>query len=211
VGLTGTWLRVRERVYSNLLGLRVENGRSDVTRIPEGFSDYFVSHGAGDAAAHALGTLSSEVEREANVLAHIDGFWLCFGSRFAALAFVAFVTRAPLGPLHRRHTAKGPGGAERTATFTIFTSEAAIPLSAKPGHSPRAAKLSLSVDSVEKPLGCGPWLTVSGEKLGLCASCGEDGGRKGDELRRLGRSDLRLTNGRSCLDVQDHPCLRSIR
>ena len=51
------------------------------------------------ASARALGTLSARVAREANVLAYIDGFWLCFWLAIAALAFVAAITRAPPGPL----------------------------------------------------------------------------------------------------------------
>ena len=38
------------------------------------------------------------VQREANVLAYIDGFWLCFWLAMAALCFVALITRAPPGP-----------------------------------------------------------------------------------------------------------------
>ena len=51
------------------------------------------------ASARALGTLSARVAREANVLAYIDGFWLCFWLAIAALAFVVLITRAPPGPL----------------------------------------------------------------------------------------------------------------
>ena len=98
VALMGTWLRVREQVHSNLLGLHVENGSIDVTRMLRGVADYFASHGAGSAAARALGTLSARVQREANVLAYIDGFWLCFWLAMAGLGFVAFITRAPTGP-----------------------------------------------------------------------------------------------------------------
>ena len=44
------------------------------------------------------GTLSARVQREANVLAYIDGFWLCFWLAMAALLLVALITRAPPGP-----------------------------------------------------------------------------------------------------------------
>jgi hypothetical protein len=50
------------------------------------------------AQARAVGTLAGIVKREANVLAHIDGFWLCFWLATAALAVVALITRAPPGP-----------------------------------------------------------------------------------------------------------------
>jgi DHA2 family multidrug resistance protein len=52
----------------------------------------------GTAAARAVGTLSALVAREANTLAYIDGFWLCFWLAMVALFCVALITRAPPGP-----------------------------------------------------------------------------------------------------------------
>jgi DHA2 family multidrug resistance protein len=98
IALMGTWLRVREQVHSNLLGLHVENGSFDVTQMLKPLADNFASHGVGNAAARALATLSAEVAREANVLAYIDGFWLCFWLAIAALILVSLITRAPPGP-----------------------------------------------------------------------------------------------------------------
>src|ERR1700716_1264084 len=74
VALMGTWLRVREQIHSNYLGLHIENGSFDVTRLLKQLGDYFASHGTGAAPARALGTLSARIQREANVLAYIDGF-----------------------------------------------------------------------------------------------------------------------------------------
>jgi DHA2 family multidrug resistance protein len=96
--LMGTWLRVREQVHSNFLGLHIENGSVDVTRMLQRLSEGFAGHGASSAAARALGTLSAGVQREANVLAYIDGFWLCFWLAMAGLACVSLITRAPPGP-----------------------------------------------------------------------------------------------------------------
>ena len=98
VALMGTWLRVREQIHSNYLGLHIQNGTFDVTRLLKQLGDYFASHGAGAAPARALGTLAAQVQREANVLAYIDGFWLCFWLAMAALFCVALITRAPPGP-----------------------------------------------------------------------------------------------------------------
>jgi DHA2 family multidrug resistance protein len=98
IALMGTWLRVREQIHSNYLGLHIQNGTFDVTRLLKQLGDYFASHGAGAAPARALGTLSARVQREANVLAYIDGFWLCFWLAMAALFFIALITRAPPGP-----------------------------------------------------------------------------------------------------------------
>ena len=59
---------------------------------------HFAAHGTGSAQPRAVGTLAGIVQREANVLAYIDGFWLCFWVAVAALGVVALVTRAPTGP-----------------------------------------------------------------------------------------------------------------
>jgi MFS transporter, DHA2 family, multidrug resistance protein len=98
VALMGTWLRVREQVHSNFLGLHLENGSFDVDRFLRELSAGFASHGASTAPARALGSLSALVQREANVLAYIDGFWLTFWLAMAALGCVALMTRAPPGP-----------------------------------------------------------------------------------------------------------------
>ncbi len=98
VALMGTWLRVREQIHSNYIGLHVENGSIEVTRMLKSFSDYFASHGTGTASARAVEMLAAEVQREANVLAYIDGFWLCFWLAIAALIVVAFITPPPPGP-----------------------------------------------------------------------------------------------------------------
>jgi DHA2 family multidrug resistance protein len=108
VAVMGTWLRVREQVHSNFIGQHVENGSADVTKIISQLSGSFSSHGAGTATARAVESLSALVQREANVLAYIDGFWLTFWLAMAALGFVALMTRAPSGPF----TPVPPGAAQ---------------------------------------------------------------------------------------------------
>src|ERR1700712_741857 len=98
VAVMGTWLRVREQIHSNYLGQHIENGSGNVTLMLQKLSNFFASHGMGTAPARAIGTLSATVAREANTLAYIDGFWLCFWLAMAALGFTALVTRAPPGP-----------------------------------------------------------------------------------------------------------------
>ena len=98
VAVMGTWLRVREQIHSNYLGSHIENGAVDVTRLLQKLTNFFASHGIGTAPARAVGTLSAQVAREANTLAYIDGFWLCFWIAMAALGFTALITRAPPGP-----------------------------------------------------------------------------------------------------------------
>ncbi|MGY8709872.1 MFS transporter [Bradyrhizobium sp. 18BD] len=98
VALMGTWLRVREQVHSFYIGQNLTVGDVDVVRMLKRLADHFAAHGAGSAPARAVGTLASFVAREANVLAYIDGFWLCFWLAMAALGFIALITRAPPGP-----------------------------------------------------------------------------------------------------------------
>jgi DHA2 family multidrug resistance protein len=98
IALMGTWLRVREQIHSNYIGQHVVNGAADVTLRLKQLSENFAGRGAGAAPARALGTLSSLVAREANVLAYIDGFWLTFWLAMAALGFTALMTRAKPGP-----------------------------------------------------------------------------------------------------------------
>ena len=99
VALMGTWLRVREQIHSNFIGQHLANGSADVSRILKQLADSFASHGAATAPARALGSLSALVQRESNVLAYIDGFWLTFWLAITALGVVTFITRAPPGPL----------------------------------------------------------------------------------------------------------------
>jgi DHA2 family multidrug resistance protein len=99
VALMGTWLRVREQIHSNFLGQHLENGAAEVTKILGQMSASFTSHGAATAMARATGSLAALVQREANVLAYIDGFWLTFWLAMAALGFVALMKRGPPGPL----------------------------------------------------------------------------------------------------------------
>ncbi|MTV17524.1 MULTISPECIES: MFS transporter [Bradyrhizobium] len=99
VALMGTWLRVREQIHSNYLGQHVQNGDIDVVNLLERLAGEFSGHGIGTATGRAVGTLAALVQREANTLAYIDGFWLCFWLAILALVLVALITRAPQGPL----------------------------------------------------------------------------------------------------------------
>ncbi|WP_424627474.1 MFS transporter [Bradyrhizobium sp. SYSU BS000235] len=98
IALMGTWLRVREQLHSNLLGQHVANGSVDVTHLLAKLSSYFTSDDAASAPARSIATLASRVQREANVLAYIDGFWLTVWFAIAGLAFTAFIGRSPPGP-----------------------------------------------------------------------------------------------------------------
>ena len=98
VALMGTWLRVREQIHSNYTGQHLADGAANVTQFLKALGNGFASHGLGTAPGRALGTLAALVQRESNVLAYIDGFWLTFWIAIVALGFVALMTRAKPGP-----------------------------------------------------------------------------------------------------------------
>jgi DHA2 family multidrug resistance protein len=98
IALMGTWLRVREQIHSNFLGQHVENGGVDVMQMLGRLGNFFAGHGASLAPGRALSTLAALVQREANVLAYIDGFWLCFWLAIAGLLVISLMIPAPPGP-----------------------------------------------------------------------------------------------------------------
>jgi DHA2 family multidrug resistance protein len=99
ISLMATWLRVREQVHSNFLGQHIINGAADVNHMLAKLSQHFAGAGSGVAPARALDQLSSLVQREANTLAYIDGFWLTVWFAIAALALVSLIGPSPKGPL----------------------------------------------------------------------------------------------------------------
>jgi MFS transporter, DHA2 family, multidrug resistance protein len=99
VSLMATWLRVREQIHSNYIGLHVANGSADVTQMLDKLSAGFASHGESVAPARALASLAALVQREANVLSYIDGFWLTFWIAILGILVVIPATKAPKGPL----------------------------------------------------------------------------------------------------------------
>ncbi|MGX9392768.1 MFS transporter [Nitrobacteraceae bacterium UC4446_H13] len=99
IALMGTWLRVREQMHSNLLGQHVTDASAQVAHLLAKLSAHFSSFGLGAALPRSLGTLSGIVQRESNVLAYIDAFWLTFVAAVAGLLITALITRPPPGPL----------------------------------------------------------------------------------------------------------------
>ncbi|MBB3539322.1 MULTISPECIES: MFS transporter [unclassified Rhizobium] len=98
-----TWIRQREQLHSNLIGLHV-------TGTTPGWNSMLSSLGSGsssgstsaDALKRGLGVLASIVQREANVLAYIDGFWLTFAAAVAGLLVVSLMAPSPAHPLTTR-------------------------------------------------------------------------------------------------------------
>jgi MFS transporter, DHA2 family, multidrug resistance protein len=99
ISLMATWLRVREQIHSNFLGQHIVNGSVDVNHTLAKMSEHFAGRGGAVAPARALGLLSSMVQREANTLAYIDGFWLTVWFAIAAMALIALIGPSPKGPL----------------------------------------------------------------------------------------------------------------
>jgi MFS transporter, DHA2 family, multidrug resistance protein len=98
VSLMATWLRIREQIHSNYIGLHVATGSANVMQMLNQLSAGFASHGEAIAPSRALASLAALVQREANVLAYIDGFWLTFWIAILGIICVIPMTRAPSGP-----------------------------------------------------------------------------------------------------------------
>jgi MFS transporter, DHA2 family, multidrug resistance protein len=102
ISLMATWLRVREQAHSNFIGQHVVDGSIDVNQALAKMTGYFSSRDSSEAPARALGLLSSIVQREANTLAYIDGFWLTVWFAIIALVLSAMIGPSPKGPLSPR-------------------------------------------------------------------------------------------------------------
>jgi DHA2 family multidrug resistance protein len=98
IALMGTWLRIREQIHSHYIGQHVAIGSANVSQMLKQLSAEFTSQGEASAPARALASLAALVQREANVLAYIDGFWLTFWIAILGIIFVIPITKAPPGP-----------------------------------------------------------------------------------------------------------------
>jgi DHA2 family multidrug resistance protein len=99
VGTTmATWVRQREQLHSYLIGLHVTGATPGWN-----FMLTALESGAGglkvDAAKRGIGVLAGIVQREANVQAYIDGFWVTFLAAIVGLLVVSLMTRSPAHPL----------------------------------------------------------------------------------------------------------------
>ena len=96
-----TFIRVREQVYSNLIGLHVTTG-SVLT--DQRLADYAQAVGArsvGDPQAHARATalLAEAVQKQAYVLAYIDGFMVLGFATIVALLLMVLLRPPPGQPM----------------------------------------------------------------------------------------------------------------
>jgi MFS transporter, DHA2 family, multidrug resistance protein len=96
-----TFVRVREQVYSNLIGLHVLSGSAAVEGVSTQLSGPFSARetGAGTPSTQGVDLLASLVQREAYVLAYIDAFWLIAWVSFAGMLLILILRRPPPNPL----------------------------------------------------------------------------------------------------------------
>jgi DHA2 family multidrug resistance protein len=96
-----TFVRVREQVYSNLIGLHLIAGSPAAEQATAQFAVPFGNRptGLGDTAAQGAGMLGNLVRREAYVLAYIDAFWLVAWVSLAGILLILLLHRPPPNPL----------------------------------------------------------------------------------------------------------------
>jgi MFS transporter, DHA2 family, multidrug resistance protein len=92
-----TLVRVREQVYSNLIGLHVMTGLPATAQLAGPFGSR--ATGIGEPAAQGTAVLASIVRREAYVLAYIDAFWLIAWVSALGILLVLLLRPPPPNPL----------------------------------------------------------------------------------------------------------------
>jgi len=97
VGFMQTFVRVREQVQSNLLGLHVEAGAHLTDARLQGYATSLSgrSLGQAEANARAAGLLARAVRAQANVLAYVDGFVLLGWAGIACILILLLLRAAP--------------------------------------------------------------------------------------------------------------------
>jgi DHA2 family multidrug resistance protein len=102
-----TFVRVREQVDSNLIGLHVVAGLPATEQMTMQLTGPFSGRaiGLGDPAVQAAGVLADFVGREAYVLAYIDAFWLIAWISLLGILLILLLRPPPsnlLIPITRR-------------------------------------------------------------------------------------------------------------
>lgn len=96
-----TFVRVREQIYSNLIGLHVLSGSAATEGISAQLAGPFGSRqtGSGDPAAQGLGLLAGRLQHEAYAIAYIDACWLVAWVSVLGILLIALLRRPPPNPL----------------------------------------------------------------------------------------------------------------
>ena len=92
-----TFLRVREQIYSNLVGLHVVIGSGQTDERLQHYAHLVGSRSNGEAEATARATalLAHSVQNQANVLSYVDGFMLLGVAVLCALVSMLFLRNPP--------------------------------------------------------------------------------------------------------------------
>ena len=100
-GFIQTFLRVREQMYSNLVGLHVVVGSHTTAQRLEQYANVVSSRSNGTAAAsaRAVALLAHSVQNQASVLSYIDGFMLLGFATVGALLLMLILKDPPAQPV----------------------------------------------------------------------------------------------------------------
>jgi MFS transporter, DHA2 family, multidrug resistance protein len=95
-----TFVRVREQIHSNLIGLHVQDLAVDTTNRLAAYRNAVGAHTAdlGAASARATKLLATTVAQQASVLSYIDGFLAAAAGAFVCLVLVAAMRRPAPSP-----------------------------------------------------------------------------------------------------------------
>jgi MFS transporter, DHA2 family, multidrug resistance protein len=95
-----TFIRVREQVYSNLIGLHVTTGSQLTDQRLQDYARAVTGRSAGQTEANARATalLARSVQDQANVLAYIDGFMVLGFAVIGALLMMLLLRNPPANP-----------------------------------------------------------------------------------------------------------------
>ena len=127
-----TFVRVREQVHSNLIGLHVDSlGVQTADRLAA-YRNAMIAHSSdvGVAAERATSLLGSAVAKQAAVLSYIDGFLAAAVGAFVCLMFTALLA-AWLIWYTAGHWDRWTGAARFESTDDAFVSGDVTPLSAR--------------------------------------------------------------------------------
>ncbi len=99
--LVQTFVRVREQVYSNLIGLHFVIGSHRAEHAVAQFSAPFAARpvGGDDPTLQSYAPIGSFIRREADVLAYNDEFWLIAWVLTVGIALMLFLRRPPPNPV----------------------------------------------------------------------------------------------------------------
>lgn len=99
-GFMQTWVRVREQIASQLIGLHLQSGDPALAARLGAYRAAIAAKtsGAADASAHATALLAAATRLQANVQSYIDAFAIEGCAAIAALTLVVLLRPPPPGP-----------------------------------------------------------------------------------------------------------------